>query len=153
MNEPDLVEVLADWPQPDSVGEPRVRAGEGPLRILYATSENKIAVVEFPLCHQLIYGHPNDEVLHGHSLYQRGLQFYAVHRVANSSRLAALERANSIHPHHDAVSYLQDKEHYVFTFQDATLECLVTTGQRFPPKIQLFETAAAANAAFGCDVT
>jgi hypothetical protein len=63
-----------------------------------------------------------------------------------------LERANSVHPRHDAVSYREDTEHSVFTFQDATLECRVTTGQHFPPKVQLFETAAAANAAFGCEV-
>ncbi len=152
MNESDLVEVLADWPQPCTVGEPRVQAGEGPLRISYLTSDDKVAVVEFPVCHRLIYGHPNEEVLHGHPLYRRGLRFFSVHRVLNSSRLAALERANSVHRRHDAGSYLEDKEHYVFTFQDATLECLVTTGQHFPPKIQVFETAALANEAFGCEV-
>jgi len=149
MNEPDIVEVLADWPQPGTVGEPRVRIGEGqPLRIVYLTSDERLAIVEFQLCLQLIYGHPNEEVLHGHPLYRRGLRLFSVNRIANSSRLAALERANSVHPFHKAETYLQDKEHYVFTFQDSTLECLVTTGQHFPPKVQVFETEDLAEAVF-----
>ena len=95
-------------------------------------------MVAFDICHLLLYGRPNDEALSCHPLYGHGLQFYAVHRVVNSSRLAALERANAVHPLHDAAEYLREKEHFIFTFQDATLECLVTTGTRFPPRVMTF---------------
>lgn len=122
----DTVELLSDWPQPASgVPEPIIRYGPGPLKIAYETADGHIAVVAIPLCLQLICGHPNDEALQGHLLYDKGLKFYAVHRVGNSSRLAALERANSVHSKHDPLSYLKDKEHWVLTFQDCTVECLL----------------------------
>jgi hypothetical protein len=121
--------------------------GRGPLRISYLASDEQIAVVTFDICHLLLYGHPNDEVLNSHPLYGCGLQFYTVHRVLNSTRLEALERANAVHPGHDPTAYLRDKEHYVFTFQDATLECLVTAGIRFPPSVMTFATLDDAAAA------
>lgn len=135
----DVVEIVAEWPQPASADEPIVIAGRGPLRVCYATADERVAVIVFKVCHQVVYGHPNDEVLNGHPLYAQGLKFYSVHRVRNSTRLATLERANAVHPRHDAGAFLADKEHFVFTFQDGTLECLVTTGTRFPPKVLIFD--------------
>jgi hypothetical protein len=146
----DVVEVLDAWPKPESgAPEPRIRATEGCLVVGYGTADGKYAVIEFPVCHQFTFGHPNDEALQGHPLYQRGLKFYSVHRIKNSSRLAALERANAVHPQHDSVAYLQDKEHYVFTFHDSTLECLVTAGDRGRPKSSVYSTAEEANTALG----
>ncbi|MFG6490281.1 hypothetical protein ACG04R_26655 [Roseateles sp. BYS78W] len=143
----DVVEVIADWPQPASSGEPIVIAGRGPLRICYTTADERVATIVFDVCHQVIYGNPNDEALTGHPLYTHGLKFYSVHKVRHSTRLASLERANSAHPRHDAARYLRDKEHFVFTFQDGTLECLVTTGTRFPAKVLTFDTTDEAMAA------
>jgi hypothetical protein len=147
----DTVELMADWPQPSSVGEPRIRTGDGPLRITYVTGTNEVAALEFALCHRLIYGHPNDETLASHPLYGRGLQFYAVHRIKNSSRLQELKQANAVHPRHNPEAYLVAKEHFVFTFQDATLECLVTTGGGCAPRVATFATASEAKEA-GWDV-
>jgi len=122
----ETVEELADWPKPGTGNAgPVLRYGAGPLKLAYDTSDNKVAVVTIPICLQVLCGHPNDEVLQGHPLYGKGLTFYSVHQVRNSSRLAAMERANSIHPRHNAASYLKDKEHWIFTFQDETVECLV----------------------------
>ena len=147
----DTVELVADWPQPSSVGAPRIRTGDGPLRVTYVTGNDDVAALEFALCHRLIYGHPNDEAMTSHPLYACGLQFYSVHRIKKSSRLLELEQANAVHPRHNAEAYLVDKEHFVFTFKDATLECLVTTSGRFAPKVLTFATATEARAA-GWDV-
>ena len=144
--------MLQDRPQPASVGEPHIYSGNGPLLIFYATSDERVAAVEFAVCNQLLYGYPNDEALGAHPLYAKGLKYYSVHRVEGSSRLCELERANAVHPRHDRDAFLREKEHYVFTFQDATLECLVTTGARFPPRFRVFSSAAEANAAFGRNV-
>ena len=103
--------------------------------VAYDTPMETIAVVVFPLCLQFIFGHPNDEVLQGHPLYERGLKHYSVHRIHNSSRLRAMERANSVHPHHDPRTYLEGKEHFVFTFQDGTLECLANTAGNSAPRV------------------
>jgi len=122
----DTVTVLSDWPPPGTGNDgPAVRYGRGPTRLAYDTAESLVAVVTFPICLQLLCGHPNDEVLQSHPLYGKGLKYYSVHRIANSSRLAALERENSMHPRHDSTSYLENKQHWVFTFQDCTIECLV----------------------------
>jgi len=95
----DVVEFLSDWPQPDSgAPEPRINASEGSLSVLYLTAEEQYAIVEFPVCHQFTFGHPNDETLHAHPLFSRGLKFYSVHRIKNSSRLDGLAKANSVHP-------------------------------------------------------
>lgn len=40
---------------------------------------------------------PNDESLHGHPLFERGLAFYGAFRVENSSWIRALVRINSVH--------------------------------------------------------
>jgi hypothetical protein len=138
---------MLDWPQPSSAGEPRVSIGAGPLRVTYVTADDRVGALEFAVCHRLIYGHPNDEAIASHPLYGCGLQYYSVHRIKKSSRLLELEQANAIHPRHNAETYLVDKEHFVLTFQDATLECLVTTGGRFAPKVITFASATEARAA------
>lgn len=33
---------------------------------------------------------------------------------------------------------MEDAIHYVFTFQDSTLECIVIEGQFWQPKVQVF---------------
>jgi hypothetical protein len=114
--------------------------------LAYDTPDEKVAVVTVPGCLQVICGYPNDEVLHGHPLYGKGLAFYSVHRVRNSSRLAALEKANAVHHRHDAASYLQGKEHWVFTFQDGTVEFLALSSATGAMSFGVFSSWAEANA-------
>ena len=114
--------------------------------LAYDTPDDKVAVVTVPGCLQLICGHPNDEVLHGHPLYGRGLTFYSVHQVRNSSRLVALEKANSVHHRHDAASYLKGKQHWVFTFQDGTVEFLALSSENGAMSFVVCNTWAEANA-------
>lgn len=147
MRAADQVELLSEWPQPGTGNNgPVVRYGHGPTRLAYDTTDESVAVVTFPICLQVLCGHPNDEVLQGHPLYGKGLKFYSVHRVANSSRLAALEQANAVHPRHDSAAYLRNKEHWVFTFQDGTAEFLVLATPDKKPFFTLCKSWQEANA-------
>jgi hypothetical protein len=150
MTTANRVELLEDWPQPGTGNAgPLLQAGHGPLLVAYDTPNEEVAVVQFPVCQQFIYGHPNDETLSGHPLYSSGLKHYSVYRVSESSRIKALERANSVHPRHDASRYRSGMEHYVFTFQDGTLECLVEVREPFQPRVTVCASWAEAKALIG----
>lgn len=83
----------------------------------------QLAVVEFKGCVSTMMGTPNDEVLHGHPLYGKGLEGYRPMRVENSAWLAELQRINSVHD-----GYAPDRwsrlSHYFFGFHDSTFECV-----------------------------
>ena len=126
--------VLADWPQPATVSEPRVLADDTTLSLIYSTDGNRYAVIRFPLCTYFAFGAPNDEALGGHPLARVGLKHYAVHAVYGSALVRELERRNSVHPRHDRTSYLASR-HFVFTFQDNTLECVVPEEKWWTPTV------------------
>jgi hypothetical protein len=128
---------------------PEVSADDTSLSIMYLTAAGKYAVIHFPLCSAFTFGSPNDEALSGHPLYGMGLQFYSVHRVENSSWISLLERRNSVHPSHDRQRFLEDKRHYVFTFHDSTLECVVNEGKWWKPEINEFANATEAREHIG----
>ena len=147
MSSAEFASVMHDWPQPGTGNDgPVLRYGRGPAVLAYDTAEDKVAVVTVPLCLQVICGHPNDEVLTGHSLYGKGLALYSVHQVQNSSRLAAMERLNSVHPGHNPSEYFKGKEHWVFTFQDATVELIALTAGGNAISFQVCGSWAAARA-------
>lgn len=129
--------VLDDWPQPATVSEPRVLADDTTLSLMYRTDGDSYAVVRFPLCTYFVFGAPNDEALGGHPLARTGLRHYAVHEVHGSPLVRELERRNSIHPRHDPSLYL-DQRHFVFTFQDSTLECVVPSEKWWTPTVVVF---------------
>ena len=81
------------------------------------------AVVEFRRCLIHRFGMPNDEALHGHRLFGRGLVAYRAHTVERSRWLDEVERINSVHPQHRPESF-HDFVHYVLAFHDQTFECL-----------------------------
>jgi hypothetical protein len=136
----DRIKVRTDLPQPTVVAEPRIFADHSTLSIRYRTSDETVAMIRFPLCSYVIFGAPNDEALGGHPLGKRGLKFYSVHEIENSSLIQELERRNSVHPQHDRERYLKDKKHYIFTFQDSTLECVVSEGQWWVPTVRVCVT-------------
>jgi hypothetical protein len=141
----DRVITLSDWPQPDAGAPmPEVFADDCSLSLMYLTTTGKNVVIHFPLCSVFTFGSPNDEALAGHPLYDKGLQFYSVHLVENSSWISLLERRNSVHPRHDRRRFLDNKRHYVFTFHDSTLECVVKEGNGWNPEIQEFATPSEA---------
>jgi len=139
--------VLADWPQPATVSEPRVLADDTTLSLLYSTDGERYAVVRFPLCTYLAFGAPNDEALGGHPLARVGLRHYAVHEVHGSALVRELERRNAVHPRHDPASYLE-RRHFVFTFQDSTLECVVPAEQWWSPTVAVYGRLQEAEAAW-----
>jgi hypothetical protein len=123
---------LSDRPQPTSgVPVPELLADEYSLLLRYYTDGERVVVIYFPTCCEFRFGGPNDEALHGHPLWGKGLTFYAVHRVENSSRIHELERQNSVHTRHNRERFLKNKWHYIFTFHDSTLECFLFFGDRF----------------------
>jgi len=141
------VVVLADWPQPAPVSEPRVLADDTKLSLMYSITGDRYAVVRFPLCTYFAFGAPNDEALGGHPLARVGLRHYAVHEVHGSALIQELERRNSVHLRHDRASYL-NRRHFVFTFQDSTLECVVPAERCWTPTVAVFSQFEEANAAW-----
>ncbi|HEX4142582.1 MAG TPA: hypothetical protein VHY91_03455 [Pirellulales bacterium] len=90
------------------------------------------AVVEFQRCTQTTFGGPNDEALPEHPLYNKGLRYYGVFEVLNSSwAIETMARARK-----SAQRILRDRfedaykdhdwstRHFIFTFHDSTFECL-----------------------------
>lgn len=130
--------LLDSWPQPSTSPEPVVFATDTQLCLRYYTTGEEIAVVHFPLVKKIQFGSPNDEALGGHPLIGLGLKHYQIHRIDNSPWLAELEQRNAIHPRHDKQRFMKDAIHYVFTFQDSTLECIVIEGAFWHPKVQVF---------------
>lgn len=143
-----VVTVLDSWPEPSSVPEAVLFATETQLFLRYSTSGDETAIVHFPLVDTFQFGAPNDEALGGHPLAKYGLKFYSVHRIDNSPWIADLEQRNSVHPGHNREKYFKDRVHYVFTFQDSTLECVVTEGKFWSPKIQVLSSEEEARSAW-----
>lgn len=83
----------------------------------------QLAVVEFKGCVSTMMGSPNDEVLHGHHLYGKGLEAYRPMRVENSAWLAELQRINSVHDGY-APERWRRRSHYFFGFHDSTFQCV-----------------------------
>jgi hypothetical protein len=83
----------------------------------------KLALVEFERCVCTKMGTPNDEVLHGHPLYGKGLAGYEAMTVENSNWLKELEKINSVHDAYNPESWRRLK-HYILPFHDSTFECV-----------------------------
>ncbi|WP_341869787.1 hypothetical protein [Pseudomonas lactucae] len=130
--------LLTTWPQPTTSPEAVIFATETQLCLRYHTDNQAFAVIRFPLVKIFKFGSPNDEALGSHPLAALGLRPYQVNRIDRSTWITELEQQNAKHPRHDRALFLKDATHYVFTFQDSTLECVVIEGEFWPPQIQLF---------------
>src|SRR5438874_12236251 len=140
MNQEKVV-LLADWPQPSAgVPDPHIRADESSLTIRYRTEDDQFAVIYFPRCTYLSFGAPNDEALHGHPLTKVGLGYYSAQEVENSSLIQMLERRNAVHPRHDRERFLEGMRHFIFTFHNSTLECVVHVDERSEARVATFAT-------------
>lgn len=87
------------------------------------TTAEPLALVEFQRCVSAKLGDPNDEVLFGHPLAEKGLEAYTAQIVINSPWLAELERINSVHDGYRP-EFWRSLKHYVFWFHDSTFECV-----------------------------
>jgi len=79
-------------------------------------------------------GGPNDEALPGHRLYERGLESVTwAGLVEHSERIAGLEHANRVHPHHNAERFNRLR-HYILPLKEDTAEVIAETVavQRYP---------------------
>jgi hypothetical protein len=83
----------------------------------------QMGVITFESCVWAAIGTPNDEVLHGHRLWGKGLDFYGAFLVEESSVTTELMRINSVHDQFDAEVWKAYK-HYILCFHDETLECV-----------------------------
>jgi hypothetical protein len=81
-----------------------------------------MAVVTFQRCILTRFGYPNDEARRGHPLYKRGLGFYGVFEVLNSSWALSVAVQNRLSFPQTPDDYAG--RHFVFAFHDSTFECL-----------------------------
>lgn len=139
----EQVAVACDWPYPWDAGDPspyafstglrtyliyKVREGElnevSPYRISESTiDEPAIALTEFSHCYASQLSDINEEVLTGHLLYGKGLDFYGAHEVIHSQWLAEVQRINMVHEHYNP-RYWEKFKHYLLVFHDNIFECL-----------------------------
>lgn len=87
------------------------------------TDSDAVTVAELVGCTSVKFGFPNDEVLHGHRLYDAGLGYYGLHEVDNSAWLIELRAIEAVHEHAPEVPF-ENARHYVLTFHDSTLEAI-----------------------------
>lgn len=134
-------------PDPQTVACFSVHADEHRLLLRYYcgdAQEPDIAIIFFPSYDTFKFGQPNDEALHGHPLYAKGLSFYRAQEVLNSSWIAELERQNSVHVGHNREGFLRGLRHYTFTGQDRMIECVVNDWRHAAEIHQLKRGAATA---------
>ena len=85
----------------------------------------EVQTAEFVDCVSVAFGYPNDEVLHGHRLFDRGLEFYALHVVEDSTWIDELRRMERAHDRSPAQPFANSK-HFLLAFHDATLEAVAS---------------------------
>lgn len=126
IDERDTVVPIAIAP-PHETGAPTpiVFADDGSVLLAYRTAQpdEEWAIIEFPGASAHYFGSPNDETLNGHPLHERGLGFYGIFEVRDSSWIRTLERMNRVHPQHDPRRFAALR-HFVFTFHDRCFECV-----------------------------
>jgi len=144
IDERDRVLLLAELPRPTSGDpQPRLIVDERTVELRFQArrpaadrggrstgkqvdEDDELHVtVRFEGVHLHVFGSPNDEALHGHPLFARGLESYGAFEVQHSSLVRLLERRNRVHSAHDAKIY-QRLRHVVITFHDSTFECVCT---------------------------
>jgi hypothetical protein len=91
-----------------------------------AADRESVSVAELIMCTLFKFGFPNDEVLHGHPLFDAGLGYYQFHEVENSSWLRELRAIEAVHDRAPVVPFEMER-HFVLTFQDSTLEAIRRT--------------------------
>jgi hypothetical protein len=105
----------------------------------------EVDTAEFIDCVSLRMGFPNDEALHGHPLWEHGLEFYQAHVVIDSSWLAERRAIEAVHPRVPAVPFAGAR-HFVLTFHDSMVEAIagsIEVGPRYGTMGQAIEALVA----------
>jgi hypothetical protein len=82
-----------------------------------------VGLIHFTGAYLTKFGGLNDEAIHGHPLYGRGLEAYRAHVVHNSTWIDEAEKANSVHPDHRP-GWHDQYTHFVISFHDEMFECI-----------------------------
>lgn len=119
---------VIDWEPKWSAGAtcPVVLASDKGLVLVYNVAleeEESVGVVTFNRARAHRFSGINDEVLSGHPLYGKGLEFYCAHEVEDSSWLNDLRAVHTVHNQYDPTRWNSVK-HYVLCFHDDMLEVL-----------------------------
>jgi hypothetical protein len=124
-----VVKLEVPWLPDAGDPDPHLSAGEtGPTMVAYraaviAPTDEEFAVLRFPACQIVKLGYPNDEALPGHPLYPKGLSYYGLFEVLDSSWVKALAEQNLV-VFPNATSSGRSSRHFVVTFHGSTLECI-----------------------------
>jgi hypothetical protein len=125
----EVIKLDVPWLPTPGTPDPHVWAGDlGPTIVAHRTAEiapsnEPLAVLRFPLCHIFKFGYPNDEALPGHPLYSKGLSYYGLFEVLNSSWHKTLDEQNLVSFPNPQPSPTRSR-HFVVTFHDSTFECI-----------------------------
>jgi len=119
---------IIEWEPKWSAGAtcPAILVTDGGLILLYNVAleeDDSVGMVTFKNARAHRLAGINDEVLSGHPLYGKGLEFYGAHEVDDSSWLTELRTVHSVHPQYDASRWSSVK-HYILCFHDDMLEVL-----------------------------
>lgn len=95
-------------------------------RLLEKWQNEAIVQVQFMGCFNTRFGAPNEEVMHGHPLYGKGIDYYEAQIVHNSKWLAEIEAINRVHAQYNPDRWRR-LNHYLFWFHDDTFECLANS--------------------------
>jgi len=85
-----------------------------------------VGIVEWHGCWGAVLSPLNDEVLHGHRLWTRGLKdvgYYRAAEVSESAWIRELERVSSFHREFRR-EHFADLRHFIIGFHDSTFECV-----------------------------
>lgn len=106
-------------------GRDGLAAGPAQTTSVVGASSSDAAVVTVRFIHPTAVrvGAPNDEALHGHPLFGRGLDAYAAHLVVRSPWIEELKAINSVHRQFRPEAWAK-RNHYLLAFHDETLECV-----------------------------
>lgn len=95
------------------------------VNVINPSSEETVlmALVQFTSCYSYRFGGANEDVLHGHALWGKGLEHYKAHIVANSLWIKEEMRVNRVHEYFNEDRWMK-KKHYLLTFHDELFECI-----------------------------
>jgi hypothetical protein len=102
--------------------------------------QERFVILSFEHCWAHYIGPPNSEALHGHPLYERGLSYYGIFEVLDSSWIRLMEERNRVHDKHSPARYAELR-HFIFSFEDTTFECIA---KGVAVQIMSYEEGAAA---------
>ena len=134
MAELDINLVLIDVPQCEAgASSPIIVADDEIMVFGYSiqnsqveAARNSVAIIRVESCFIHKFGAPNDEALHGHPYTRFGLKPYNGYEVLQSDWVRDLIAANRVH-HRHLDSLFSDHRHFIFAFQDSTLEFVTSS--------------------------